>query len=66
MRRQKAKSVWPYLGRLKGAARHCDFNLPMGQTSYTDKMVMHTLVQGLEYPAIAKDVMEEYTTNDNL
>ena len=38
----------------------------MGQTSYTNKMVMHTLVQGLEATAIAKDVMEEYATNNNL
>ena len=34
----KAKSVQVYLG----AARHCDFTLPAGKTSYTDKMVMHT------------------------
>ena len=32
----------------------------------TDKMVMHTMVQGLEYAAIFKDFMEEYVTNDNL
>ena len=36
----------------------------MGQTPCTDKTVMHTLVQGLEDAAIAKDVMEEYPTND--
>ena len=29
-------------------------------------MVMHTLVQGLEDAAIAKDIMEEYATNDDL
>ena len=38
----------------------------MGQTYYTDKMVMHKLVQGLKDAAIAKNVMEEYATNDNL
>ena len=59
MRQRKAGSVLMYLGCLKGAARHCHFNLPMRQTSYTNKMVMHTLVQGLEDAAIAKDVMEE-------
>ena len=42
------------MGRLKGAARHCD------------KMVMHTLEQGLEDDAIAEDVMKEYATNDTL
>ena len=36
------------LGRFKGEARHCDFTLPMGQTFYTDKMIMHTLVKRLE------------------
>ena len=56
----QTESVRLYLGCLKGAARHCDFTLPMGQTSFTDKMVMHTLVQGLEDAAIAKDVMEKY------
>ena len=49
---------------LKGAAIHYNFTLPMGQTPCTDKTVMHTLVQGLEDAAIAKDVMEEYPTND--
>ena len=29
-------------------------------------MIMHTLVQGLEDAAIAKDAMEEYATNNNL
>ena len=57
MRQQKPESVWLYLGRLKGAAQHCDFTLPAGETSYTDKMVLHTLVQGLEDDVITKDVM---------
>ena len=59
MRQQKAESVRLYLGRLKGEARHCDFTLSMGQTSYTGKTVMETLVQGQENAAIAKDIMEE-------
>ena len=54
-----------YLGRLKGAASHYNFHLPMGQTSYTT-MIVHTLVQGLEDAAIAKDVMEAYATNNNV
>ena len=58
MRHRKAENVHLYLDRLKGKARHCDFNLPTGHTSYTDKMIMHTLVQGLEDAAIAKDIME--------
>ena len=36
------------------------------QTSYIDKMIMHTLVQGLEDAVIAKDAREECTTNNNL
>ena len=62
----KSQSVRLYMGPLKGAARHCDFNVQMSQTSYMDKIVMHTLVQGLEDAYIAKDVMEEYATNNNL
>ena len=50
-------------GCTQGAARHCNFTLPMGQTSDTDKLVLHTLVQGLEDAAIAKDVIEKYLTN---
>ena len=38
----------------KAVARHYNFNSPMGQTSYTDKMVIHTPVQGLEVAAIGK------------
>ena len=51
---------------LKGTAGHSDFTLPMGRTSYTDKRVMHTLVQRLEDAVIAKDVMEECATNNDL
>ena len=36
----------------------------MGETSYIDKMVTHTLVQGLEDAPITKDVMEEYATSN--
>ena len=60
------KSLRSYMGRLKGAAKHCHFNLPAGQTCYMDKMILHTLVQGLEDASVAKDVMEEYATNNNL
>ena len=66
MRQQKAENVGLYLGRLKVEAQHCYLTLPPGKTSYTEKMVMHTLVQGLENAAITKDVMEEYATDDNL
>ena len=66
MRQQGVKSIRLYLGRLTGMARHCNFNLPAGQTSYTDKIIPHILVQGLEDAAIAKDVMEEYADNENL
>ena len=66
MRQQKAKSIRLYLGRLKRAAHHCDFTPPAGKTSYTDKMLMHTLVQGLEDAPKTNDVMEEYNTNDNV
>ena len=48
MRQQKAESVRLYLGCLKGVAQHCNFTLPAGKTSYMEKMVMHTLVHGLE------------------
>ena len=58
MQQRKAESNRLYLGRLKGAARHCDFKLPPGETSYTDKMVMQTLVQGLEDAAITKYTMD--------
>ena len=30
------------------------------------KMILHTLVQGLKDATIAKDVIEEYATNNNL
>ena len=53
---------WLYLSCLKDAAHYCDFALPIGGTSYTDKIVM----QGLEDAAKTKDVMEEYATNNNL
>ena len=66
MRHRKAESVWLYLDHLKGAAKHWDFNLPTGHTSFTNKMFLHTLVQGLEYAATAKDDMEEYGTNNDL
>ena len=66
MRHRKAESVWLYLDHLKGAARHWDFNLPTGHTSFTNKMFLHILVQGLEYAATAQDVMEEYGTNNDL
>ena len=47
-------------------ARHCNFTLPIGQTFYTDKMVMHSLMQGLKNATIAIDVQEENATNNNL
>ena len=50
------------MGHLKGAAQHCDFILLLEDTSYTKKMVMHSLVQGLEDAAITKDVMKESST----
>ena len=48
MRQPGAESVRLHLGHLKGVARHCDFNLSAyqpsaGQTSYMDKMILHTL-----------------------
>ena len=42
MRQQGAESVRLNLGRLKGAARHCNFNLTAGHTSNMDKMILHT------------------------
>ena len=54
MRQQNAESVRLYLGRLKSAARHCNFTLPMGQTCYTDKRVMYTLVQGRDDTVITE------------
>ena len=66
MQQQKAEIVRLYLGRLKGTAKHCNFTLPMGKTSCMDKMVMNTVVQGLEDTAIAKDVIESYATNNTL
>ena len=66
MRQHTSESVWLYLGCLKGTVRHCNFNLPMGQTSYKDKKILQTLVQGLKDAVLAKDVMDKYTTNDNL
>ena len=62
MMKQKTECVWLYLNRLKGAARQCNINLPIGQTSYIDKMVKHTLVQGMEDALIARGVLEEYAT----
>ena len=62
---QKTGSLWLYLGRLKGTAKHCNFTLPMDKTSYMDKMVMNTLVQRLEDTAKAKDIMKSYATNNN-
>ena len=59
-------SVRLYRGRLKGAARYCDFNLTAGQTSYKDKMILHNLVQEPEYAAMAKEVIEEYAINNYL
>ena len=66
MRQKRAESIRLYVGRLKGAARHCYFNQTADNTFYTDKMILYTLVQGLEDAAIAKDVMEEYSTKKNL
>ena len=63
MGRRKAKSLHKYLGRLKGKTRHCDFILAPGQTSYTDKMIIHTLLQGLEHAAITKDLIDKYAKN---
>ena len=54
MRQRIAEIVRLYLGRLMGAARHCNFTIPMGLTCYTDKMVMHTLVQGREDTVITE------------
>ena len=45
MKQRGDKSIRLYLGRLKGTAKHCNFNLPTGKTCYMDKMVLHTLVQ---------------------
>ena len=50
IRQRKAVSIRLCLRRLKGAPRHWDLNIPIGQTSYTDNMVMHILVQGLNTP----------------
>ena len=36
-------------------ARHWDFTLPLGQTFYMDKLIMHSLVHGREDAAITKD-----------
>ena len=55
-----------YLGHLRCAARHSNFNHLIGETSYRYKVVIHTLVQRLEDPTIAKDVIEEYATNSSL
>ena len=60
IRQQKARSIWLYLGCLTGGPSYCDFNLPIGHTSYTDKMVMHTLVQGLEDATLAKERQNEH------
>ena len=65
MRQQKTESVRLYLGRLKGATQQCDFTLLVGGTSYTDKMVTHTLLQGLEDATITKDVMEKYAIHND-
>ena len=66
MRQWKAESVRLNLGRLKVKARHYDFHLLTGLISYTDKMILHTLAQGLENAAIAKDIIEKCATNYNL
>ena len=47
--------------------RHdCDFTILMGKTIYTEKTVMHTLVQGLEDTSIARDIMKEYSNSNVL
>ena len=48
LRQRGSKIVWLYLGCLKGASKHCDFNLQAGQTCYLEQMILDTLVQGRE------------------
>ena len=55
-----------YAARLKGAAATCNFTLPLGQQDYTENMVKHQLVRGINNPFILEQVLAQATTEKGI
>ena len=53
-----------YVARLKGQAATCDFKLPTGVTDYTEQMVQHQLVRGLNDPQIQEHILSHAATEE--
>ena len=53
-----------YAARLKGQASLCNFVLPEGQRDYSEEMVKHQLVRGLQDPLIQEQVLAHSATKD--
>ena len=64
MKQGATETSQQWLSRLKGKARHCDFNVPTGQTSYMDQRVKDTFILGLHNASIKSDIMEESALSD--
>ena len=59
MKQGAAVTSQQWLSRLKDKARHCNFNVPTGQTSYMDQRVKDTFIFGLPDSSIKSDIMEK-------
>ena len=57
MRQENLEPVKLFAARLKGQAAVCDFKLPSGVTDYTDQMVQHQLIRGLNDQSIQEHIL---------
>ena len=55
-----------FVARLKGQARVCNFQLPAGQSDYSEKMVNHQLISGLVDPTIQEQMLAQSSTNKDI
>ena len=55
-----------FVARLKGQARVCNFQLPAGQSDYSEKMVTHQLISGLVDPTIQEQMLAQSSTNKDI
>ena len=46
-----------FISRLRGQSQVCNFTLPIGQSDYSEKMILHQLICGLSDPAIQEEVL---------
>ena len=62
MRQGNHEPVKLFAARLKGQAAVCDFTLPSGSSDYTDQMVQHQLIRGLNDQGIQEHILAHAAT----